>query len=140
MDSDGSDIPDKFLNELTSSITPQIVTNTNKRGEMLTRLLTHYVNAYNNTSEKFKSIESSLVSTTEAIRGNIGNLLERGELIDSIVSKSEDLRDSTFAFRNTAKLENSSFISRFLYENIKNKRIFIALTVFLNVLIKHGLG
>eukprot|EP00375_Theileria_parva_P000493 XP_763163.1 hypothetical protein [Theileria parva strain Muguga] len=60
-------------------------------------------NEYNNTNMKLKSIESSLIYTTDTLRENITNIMERGELIDSIVTKSDNLKRESRLFRDSVK-------------------------------------
>ncbi|KAK1940219.1 hypothetical protein X943_000210 [Babesia divergens] len=105
-----TDLPRRFLvSELKSSCKPHIINDTNKRSELLTRILSRLVTDYNETSDKLKSIETSLEYTAQSLRGSITSILERGELIDSIVSKSNSLKDETVVFRSAAQRANSSF-------------------------------
>ncbi|UKJ89127.2 synaptobrevin [Theileria orientalis] len=125
------DLPRNFLNELDSRINSQVLNNTATRGQVLTRLISKLVNEYNHTNQKLKSIESSLTYTTEALRENINDMMERGELIDSLVTKSSNLKADTKLLRDSAKYSNSSFLMRFIYDNIRNKRFYIIMTVIL---------
>lgn len=107
-----TDLPRRFLSELKSSCKPHIINDTNKRSELLTRILSRLVTDYNETSDKLKSIETSLEYTAQSLRGSITSILERGELIDSIVSKSNSLKDETVVFRSAAQRANSGFFRR----------------------------
>ncbi|XP_954845.1 synaptobrevin, putative [Theileria annulata] len=126
---ENTDLPKKFLAELDSKINSNVFNNTSNRSRTLTKMMSKLVNEYNNTNMKLKSIESSLIYTTDALRENITNIMERGELIDSIVTKSGNLKAETKLFRDSVKYSNSSFITKFIINNIKNKRLYIILTV-----------
>ncbi|KAK2197493.1 hypothetical protein BdWA1_000493 [Babesia duncani] len=112
-----------YHNELESSISRQVLKNTSKRGEFVTRILNTLVTEYNITNYKLKSIESNLLQTTDTLRGNIselrfflripGNILERGELLDSIALVLSFLDDSVLVLLFTLKLEKMITLSRF---------------------------
>eukprot|EP00371_Babesia_bovis_P000195 XP_001608842.1 hypothetical protein [Babesia bovis T2Bo] len=69
-----------------------------------------FLNDYNTTSEKLRSIESNLQLTTETLRHNISSILERGEVIDSLVAKSNAIKDGSLAFSRSAHRANIGYI------------------------------
>ncbi|GFE55812.1 synaptobrevin [Babesia ovis] len=107
-----SDLPRRFLTELRSSCTSQVLNNKNSRSELLARILSRLVNEYNTTTDKLRSIESNLQQTTETLRHNITSILERGEIIDSLVCKSTAIKDETLAFRRSAHRANIGVFRR----------------------------
>ncbi|CDR95556.1 SNARE domain conatining PROTEINS,putative [Babesia bigemina] len=100
------DLPRRFL----------VLNNTSTRSELLARILSRLVNDYNATTDKLRSIESNLQQTTDTLRSNITSILERGEIIDSLVSKSTALKDETLAFRKVAQQANWGFVRRLLHQ------------------------
>ncbi|EDO05274.2 hypothetical protein BBOV_I001900 [Babesia bovis T2Bo] len=72
---DDPELPRRFLTELRSSCTTQLLNNRNSRSELVSRILSNLVNDYNTTSEKLRSIESNLQLTTETLRHNISGCL-----------------------------------------------------------------
>lgn len=129
---DDPHLPRRFLNELKTSCKPSVINNTTERSELLTRILSRLVTDYNETSDKLKSIESSLQETTHSLRGSIASILERGELIDSIVSKTSNLKEETAAFSKAVRNANSGILRKLaiaLADSVTSTEFFIGISI-----------
>ena len=69
----------------------------------LTRLLKSLADAANGERTEVNQIERDLEDVTTVMKNNIEKVMERGENITSLLSKTTSLSIESFGFRNTAK-------------------------------------
>ena len=74
----------------------------------LTKALTEYQDP--SKADKISAIQKELDETTAVLSKTIDNVLERGEKLDDLVSKSQDLSSQSKVFYKQAKKTNSCCI------------------------------
>jgi len=73
--------------------------------DYLTKDLEHYQNP--READKLTAIQSQLDEVKDVMHTNIDNLMKRGETLDSLMAKSDDLSAASVTFFQQAKKQNS---------------------------------
>uniref|UniRef100_A0A0G4F9L3 V-SNARE coiled-coil homology domain-containing protein n=1 Tax=Chromera velia CCMP2878 TaxID=1169474 RepID=A0A0G4F9L3_9ALVE len=75
------------------------------RQEALTKVLKSCMEKFGGRSghSSLERVETELEGVTELVRSNIGKVMQRGEMIDSLVEKTDLLKHSAGAFRYSAR-------------------------------------
>eukprot|EP00933_Yihiella_yeosuensis_P043133 TRINITY_DN37878_c0_g1_i1.p1 TRINITY_DN37878_c0_g1~~TRINITY_DN37878_c0_g1_i1.p1 ORF type:complete len:217 (-),score=25.04 TRINITY_DN37878_c0_g1_i1:86-736(-) len=103
--SSGSEVVFQFLNEFRRSFESQRRTNGNKEAE-LTRMLRDLITKYNSEKGKMRCVEEDLEDVTDLMRDNLTKVMERGERIESLIDKTDQLKFESSSFRKNAKRYN----------------------------------
>ncbi|GJQ86466.1 Ykt6 [Trypoxylus dichotomus] len=98
----------KILDEFTQKIPPSSWTSITEKDVVFPQLNT-YLAKYQNPREAdaMTKIQEDLDETTIILHNTIQAVLQRGEKLDDLVSKSEDLTIQSKAFYKTARKTNS---------------------------------
>ncbi|SJK85954.1 hypothetical protein BMR1_02g01955 [Babesia microti strain RI] len=96
-----------------------------------TKLLSKYIEEYNYTIGKINKIENNLEVATKTIKDNINSVLERGELIDSLIDKSQTLITHTNRFKVSSRRERYSLLGGSLIQKAVIASLTIVSTVFI---------
>ncbi|PFH38190.1 synaptobrevin protein [Besnoitia besnoiti] len=105
-----ADLPWQFLTDLRSQYLLQMSSAPNagdSREAGVARLLIRLVDAYNRGQgrgmQQVERVEKELQAVTEVVRENINKVLERGEQIECLVGKTNNLRDGAYDFRKASR-------------------------------------
>lgn len=99
----GSELVFQFLGQLRRSFDVSSTRTPEKAN--LTRMLRDQIERYNdeNATTKVRKMELELEDVTDIMRDNLGKVMERGEKIDSLLDKTNQLGSEAVSFRKAAK-------------------------------------
>jgi hypothetical protein len=81
--------------------------------------------------DKITDLKKNLNEVTQIMINNVDNILERGEKLDSLVEKSDNLTKEAKTFRDNSK----SLRSKFCIKNLKFSLIIVAIVIVLVLII-----
>uniref|UniRef100_A0A2P2I8P8 Vesicle-associated membrane protein 4-like n=1 Tax=Hirondellea gigas TaxID=1518452 RepID=A0A2P2I8P8_9CRUS len=82
-------------------------------------------------TDKMKNVQAQISDVTEAMRDNVGRLLERGDQLDNLNTRSQHLANTSDSFRNSSvRLRRGLW-----WQNTRSKIILAAVALLLLIVI-----